>query len=65
MRTVRRAHPFLIHGSVASPDCLHCVIELPPGGAELRHPLAAVEGRLLHAFVGDRTASGNGDARNT
>ncbi|WP_448505980.1 hypothetical protein [Immundisolibacter sp.] len=34
MRTVRRAHPVLIHGSVASPDCLCCVIELPPSGAD-------------------------------
>ncbi|SES76676.1 putative transposase [Nitrosomonas marina] len=27
--TVRKAHPFVIHGWVVLPDHLHCVIELP------------------------------------
>ena len=31
VRTVRRSHPFLIHGWVVLPDHLHCLIELPPG----------------------------------
>ena len=29
MRSVRRRHPFTIHGWVVLPDHLHCVIELP------------------------------------
>lgn len=28
--SVRRGHPFVIHGWVVLPDHLHCVIELPP-----------------------------------
>ncbi len=31
---VRQAHPCAIHGWVVLPDHLHCVIELPPGGAD-------------------------------
>ncbi|SEN12639.1 REP-associated tyrosine transposase [Nitrosomonas marina] len=27
--TVRKAHPFVVHGWVVLPDHLHCVIELP------------------------------------
>lgn len=32
--SVRRAHPFVIHGWVVLPDHLHCVIELPQGDAD-------------------------------
>lgn len=32
--TVRRAHPFKIHGWVVLPDHMHCVIELPPEDAD-------------------------------
>lgn len=31
---VRKAHPFVIHGWVVSPDHLHCVIELPQQDAD-------------------------------
>ena len=34
VRTVRRAHPFDIHGWVVLPDHLHCVIQLPEGDAD-------------------------------
>ena len=34
VRTVRKRHPFHIHGWVVLPDHLHCVIELPPGDAD-------------------------------
>ena len=34
VRTVRRKHPFEIHGWVVLPDHLHCVIALPPGDAD-------------------------------
>lgn len=32
--SVRKRHPFDIHGWVVLPDHLHCVIELPPGDAD-------------------------------
>ena len=32
--SVKRRHPFLIHGWVVLPDHLHCVIELPPDDAD-------------------------------
>ena len=31
VRTVKRSHPFDIHGWVVLPDHLHCLIELPAG----------------------------------
>ena len=34
VRSVRKRHPFQIHGWVALPDHLHCVIELPPHEAD-------------------------------
>ena len=34
VRSVRKRHPFLIHGGVVLPDHLHCVIELPPQDAD-------------------------------
>ena len=34
VRSVRKRHPFLIHGWVVLPDHLHCVIELPPEDAD-------------------------------
>ena len=33
VETVRRRHPFYIHGWVALPDHLHCVLKLPSGNA--------------------------------
>jgi putative transposase len=44
VRTVRRAHPFRIHGWVVLPDHLHAVIELPPGDADF-----ATRWRLIKA----------------
>ncbi len=32
--TVKRAHPFKIHGWVILPDHIHCVIELPEGDSD-------------------------------
>jgi REP-associated tyrosine transposase len=32
--SVRKAHPFIIHGWVVLPDHLHCVIELPQNDAD-------------------------------
>ncbi|TXT26032.1 MAG: putative transposase [Gallionellaceae bacterium] len=32
--SVRRRHPFVIHGWVVLPDHLHCVIGLPPDDAD-------------------------------
>ena len=40
--SVRRRHPFRIHGWVVMPDHLHCVIELPVGDADF-----AVRWRLI------------------
>ena len=34
VRTVRRAHPFDIHGWVVLPDHLHCVVRLPDGDTD-------------------------------
>ena len=34
VRSVRRRHPFTIHGWVVLPDHLHCVIELPQNDAD-------------------------------
>ena len=34
VRSVRKRHPFRIHGWVVLPDHLHCVIELPPQDAD-------------------------------
>jgi len=34
VRTVRRAHPFDIHGWVVLPDHLHCVVQLPEGDTD-------------------------------
>jgi len=31
IRLVKQRHPFIIHGWVALPDHLHCIIELPQG----------------------------------
>lgn len=32
---VRQRHPFRIHAWVVLPDHMHCVIELPPGDADI------------------------------
>lgn len=34
VRSVRKRHPFTIHGWVVLPDHLHCVLELPPQDAD-------------------------------
>ncbi len=34
VRTVRRGHPFDIHGWVVLPDHLHCVVQLPEGDTD-------------------------------
>lgn len=34
VRTVRRKHPFTIHGWVVLPDHLHCIIQLPDDDAD-------------------------------
>ena len=34
VRSVRREHPFEIHGWVVLPDHLHCVLRLPEGDAD-------------------------------
>jgi putative transposase len=34
VKTVRRKHPFDIHGWVVLPDHLHCVVQLPEGDAD-------------------------------
>ncbi|WP_051304981.1 REP-associated tyrosine transposase [Chitinilyticum litopenaei] len=34
VQTVKRSHPFIIHGWVVLPEHLHCILELPPGDAD-------------------------------
>jgi len=34
--TVKKTHPFIIHGWVVLPEHLHCVIELPEGDADFK-----------------------------
>jgi len=52
VRSVKKRHPFLIHGWVVLPEHLHCVIELPAGDADfsLRWRLIKMEfSKLLPA----------------
>ena len=44
VRSVRRDHPFEIHGWVVLPDHLHCVLQLPEGDADF-----TVRWRLIKA----------------
>ena len=48
VRSVRKRHPFHIHGWVVLPDHLHCVIELPPEDADF----ALLMGAGFPAFRG-------------
>lgn len=49
VRTVRRWHPFAIHGWVVLPDHLHAILELPPSDADF-----AARWRLIKAGFSKR-----------
>ena len=54
VRTVRRAHPFDIHGWVVLPDPLHCVIGLPDGDADFTLRLRLIKSGFPQIPPADR-----------
>ncbi|WP_444542130.1 hypothetical protein [Chitinilyticum piscinae] len=46
VQTVKRSHPFIIHGWVVLPEHLHCILELPAGDADF-----ALRWRLIKLLV--------------
>jgi len=58
VRTVRRAHPFDIHGWVVLPDHLHCVVQLPEGDTDFTLRL-----RLIKSGFRNPSPARNGSPR--